>query len=377
MALISIISTNIYSPLGKTTNENFEQLLKNNSGLQLHAGNNLSEVPFYASLFDRSAYRDGSYTKFEQLLINSITGAMENCSIDLAGKNTLLIISSTKGNISLLEDEKSSSLQSKALAQRISLPASAKRVANHFNFFHQPIVISNACISGIAAMITAMRLLQAGLYEHIVVSGADIISKFILSGFESFQAISPSPCKPFDADRKGINLGEAGATVIVSAQQGSINNIKISGGAISNDANHISGPSKTGEELALAINCSLKQAGISSKEIQYVSAHGTGTMYNDEMEAKALAISGLQAVPVNSLKGYFGHTLGAAGLVESIIAMRSMQEDLVLGSQGYERNGVSVEVNISSHHRRSVINNTLKTASGFGGCNAAIIFSKQ
>lgn len=377
MALISVISTNIYSPLGKTTNENFEQLLKNNSGLQLHAGNNLSDVPFYASLFDQSAYKDGSYTKFEQLLINSITGAIENCNIDLSGKNTLLIISSTKGNISLLEEDKTSSLTSKVLAQRISLPASAKRVANHFNFFHQPIVISNACISGIAAMITAMRLLQARLYEHIVIAGADIISKFILSGFESFQAISPVPCKPFDADRKGINLGEAGATVILSTQKGTKKDIQISGGAISNDANHISGPSRTGEELALAINNSLKQAGISFKDIDYVSAHGTGTMYNDEMEAKALALSGLQAVPLNSLKGYFGHTLGAAGLVESIIAMRSMQEDLVLGSHGYERNGVSVDVNISAQHRRSVINNTLKTASGFGGCNAAIIFSKQ
>lgn len=377
MALISVISTNIYSPLGKTTTENFEQLLKNNSGLRLHAGNNLSEVPFYASLFDHSAYRDGSYTKFEQLLINSITGAMENCNIDLAGKNTLLIISSTKGNISLLEEEKESSLQSESLRKRISLPASAKLVAGHFKFFHQPLIISNACISGIAAMITAMRLLQARLYEHIVIAGADIISKFILSGFESFQAISPVPCKPFDAGRKGINLGEAGAAVILSTQKGSKQDIQISGGAISNDANHISGPSRTGEELALAINNSMKQSGISFKDIDYVSAHGTGTMYNDEMEAKALAISGLQAIPVNSLKGYFGHTLGAAGLVESIIAMRSMQEETIIGSRGYEQHGVSVELNISSQHRKAAIKNILKTASGFGGCNAAIILSKQ
>lgn len=377
MGIISVISTNIYSPLGKTTSENFEQLLKNNSGLELHTDNNLSEAPFYASLLDHSAYRDDSYTKFEQLLINSIARAMENCNKDLTGKNTLLIISSTKGNISLLQEAKESPLQPELLKKRISLPASAKLVAEHFNFFHQPLIISNACISGIAAMIAAMRLLQARLYENIVIAGADIISKFILSGFESFQAISTVPCKPFDADRKGINLGEAGATVILSTQKSFKQDIQISGGAISNDANHISGPSRTGEELALAINNSMKQAGISFKDIDYVSAHGTGTIYNDEMEAKALAISGLQAIPVNSLKGYFGHTLGAAGLVESIVAMRSMQEDTIIGSRGYERHGVSVELNISNQHRKAAIKNMLKTASGFGGCNAAIVFSKQ
>jgi 3-oxoacyl-[acyl-carrier-protein] synthase-1 len=148
------------------------------------------------------------------------------------------------------------------------------------------------------------------------------------------------------------------------------------GGSISNDANHISGPSRTGRELSFAIDQSLKEAGLSVDDMGFISAHGTATPYNDEMEAKAINLSNLESVPLNSLKGYYGHTLGAAGLIESIVSIQSLKEGLLLPTPGYIESGVTQAVNVVAELQPTKAKSFLKTASGFGGCNAAVIFGK-
>ena len=378
MTDIFISSDNIFSPVGINTAENFSQLKKNVSGIKAHDNIELSELPFYASLFEKKDNflqndLQNRYTKFERLLIASISNVLAKGNINAEDKRTVLIISSTKGNISLLETE----IYDKDLQNRISLNTSAKLVAEYFRFTNQPIVISNACISGMLAILTGMRLIQSGQYENAVVAGADVISKFVLSGFQSFQAISTSPCKPFDVARDGINLGEGAGTVVLTSNKNYSSGIKVTGGSVSNDANHISGPSRTGEELNLAITNAMKQADLSSADIDLISAHGTATIYNDEMEAKAITLAGLQSAPVNSLKGYYGHTLGAAGIIESIVSIQSLKEDTVIPSMGFQNMGVTQPVNICTSLYQSTLQNCLKTASGFGGCNAAIIFSKH
>lgn len=371
MTDVFVAADNIFSPIGMTTTENFSQLKAGISGVRQHQLPAISDESLYAALFEPDRFiPDGPYTKFEQLLLTSIGDALQRSDIDPADGKTILIVSSTKGNISLLETGIND-------PGKISLPASARKIANHFHFTHTPIVVSNACISGVLALLLAKRLLQSGQYENAVVAGADVISRFVLSGFGSFQAISPGPCKPFDAARDGINLGEGAGTIILSTRQKDQEGIRLSGGSVSNDANHISGPSRTGDELYQAISRSLRDAGRTAAEIGFISAHGTATPYNDEMEAKALTLADLQSVPVNSLKGYYGHTLGAAGLIESIVTLQSMREDLVLPSRGYEQNGVTRPLNVCSSLLHTPLNNTLKTASGFGGCNAAVLWSKQ
>ena len=374
---IFISSDNILSPIGLTTSENFSQLKQNVSGIKLHNDKSMSEQPFQAALFNNENFfannTQKNYTKFEKLLITSINDALANSNISATDKKTVLIISSTKGNISLLETE----VQSESLNKRISLNTSAKLVANHFGFSNQPVIVSNACISGMLAILTGMRLIQSGQYENAVVAGADVISKFVLSGFQSFQAISSSPCKPFDAVRDGINLGEGAGTVILTSNKNYSSGVKVTGGSVSNDANHISGPSRTGEELNLAINKALNTAALNATDIDFISAHGTATIYNDEMEAKAITLAGMRSAPVNSLKGYYGHTLGAAGLIESIISIQSLKENLVIPTRGFKNMGVTQPVNICSTLYESTLQNCLKTASGFGGCNAAMVFSKQ
>src|SRR6187399_529535 len=240
MTDVFITADNIFSPLGISSVENFEQLKISVSGVKKHDDPTMSDQPFYASLFNKkdAPLNDDTknkFTKFEKLLIASISDALQNSGVNPGDNKTILIISSTKGNISLLE----SGTPGKELKKRIALSTSAKLVADHFHFVNQPVVISNACISGVLAIITGMRMIQSGQYENAVIAGADVISKFVLSGFQSFQAISDEACKPFDAERKGINLGEAAGTVILSSNKKFAGEIKLLGGAVSNDANHI------------------------------------------------------------------------------------------------------------------------------------------
>ena len=371
---VFIIADNVYSPVGKTTAGNFACLKDNRTGVKKHADAALSPLPFYASLFGAQAAfnSDGQYTKFEALLIRSIDDALEQSTIEAGDPGTILIISTTKGNISLLETEKNSP----GFKKRVALSTSAQMIADHFGFIHTPFVISNACISGVLAILTGMRLLRAGVYKNAVIAGADVISRFILSGFQSFQALSPGVCRPFDEAHDGLNLGEGAGTVILTTDKIYAGNLKVKGGSVSNDANHISGPSRTGQELALAIKKSLEDAGISAGDIGFISTHGTGTVYNDEMEAKALAIAGLENVPLNSLKGYYGHTLGAAGLIETIVSAESVRRGLVLGTPGFARAPELYPVNASAAYKPLNATNFLKTASGFGGCNAGVIIGK-
>jgi len=373
---VFVVADNILSPIGKTTAGNFDSLKNNVSGVQEHFDMAISSRRFYASIFDKNevfieSLKTG-FTKFEQLLIASITDALKNSGVDATDQKTILIISSTKGNISLLETEKNTP----ELQKRIALSTSAKLVADHFGFCNTPIIISNACISGVMGIIIGARLLRTGQYENAMIAGADLISSFILSGFESFQALSMQVCRPFDKSRDGLNLGEGAGTLILSTNKKYQQNIKVLGGSVSNDANHISGPSRTGKELSLAIDQSLKEAGLSAGEIDFISAHGTATPYNDEMEANAINLSGLPSVPLNSLKGYYGHTLGAAGLIESIVSIQSLKEGLVLPTPGFKESGVTKPVNVVPGIQSVKARHFLKTASGFGGCNAAVVFGK-
>ena len=134
---------------------------------------------------------------------------------------------------------------------------------------------------------------------------------------------------------------------------------------------------RTGGELHQAIVKALHQAELTPDAVDFISAHGTATIYNDEMEAKAITLSGMQATPLNSLKGFYGHTLGAAGLIESVISMQSMREGVILPTMGFQTAGVSNPLNICRNKENMKLDTCLKTASGFGGCNAALIFTKN
>lgn len=377
MQQVYVVADNIVGPLGSTTRENFDQVLSGNSGIAQHHNAAYAAAPFYGAMIAShllSKWADADtkgFTRFEQLLATSVKTALQQTDITLTDARTGFIVSTTKGNIELLEQQPEGVIPPLADLQ---LFATAKKIATHFGAVNEPLVISSACISGLVAILTGKRLIESGRYDHVVVTGADVLTRFVLSGFQSFQAVSAVPCKPFDANRTGVTLGEGAATVILSREKGNAL-FSLGAGAISNDANHISGPSRTGEELAAVMQLAVNNSGLTAADIGFVSAHGTATLYNDEMEAKALHHAGLAEVPVNSLKGYYGHTLGAAGLIEAIISMQAMKAGVVLPTKGFEIPGVSMPVNVHNTLVQKTSRHFLKTVSGFGGCNAAMVFN--
>ena len=307
------------------------------------------------------------YTPAEQAALLALGEAIAASGISPANERVLIILSTTKGNIGLLGSD----------PQKCDLNHTAGVIGRHLGAAHRPLVISNACISGVSAIVIASRLIRSGAYDHVFVAGFDLLCDFIVSGFNAFKSVSPTLCRPYDAARDGLTLGEGcGAVLLTRDRTLSATGIAVAGGGISNDANHISAPSRTGDGLWYAVRAALEEAQIGATAIGLVNPHGTATVYNDEMESRALNLAGLCNVPCNSLKPYFGHTLGASGVIESITTVRELCENSCFGVKGYAQCGVPYPLDISAAHRQIRTDAALKTASGFGGCNAAVVFRR-
>jgi 3-oxoacyl-[acyl-carrier-protein] synthase-1 len=370
---VYITETNCITPIGFDVAANIKSIGNEVSGIQLHNKPKLFNVPFYASIINdvdldlafAKVTSDKNYSRLEKMMILALEPIIKKSKVVL-NERAAFLLSTTKGNVTALENQ---NIESAYLGQL------AKTVADFFEFKTEPIVVSNACVSGILAVSVAKRLIQAEMYDNIFIVAGDEVSKFILSGFNSFQAMSDLPCKPYSINRTGVTLGEAAAAVLVSSSKENAK-IKVLGDGSINDANHISGPSRTGEGLYRSIQSALAEAKINSNQIDYISAHGTATPFNDEMEAIALNRLGLENVPLNSLKGFYGHSLGASGLLETVIGIQSAQENKLFVSLGFDTIGVSQPINIIKKNEDKSIRFFLKTASGFGGCNTAVIFEK-
>lgn len=310
------------------------------------------------------------FTILENLLYYVIVGVLDGVGQVIEREKCRLIISTTKGNIDLLANPSTNS------NDELYLDVMAQKISSRIGFSKRAIVISNACISGLSSLIVGSRLIEVGDEDTIIVAGGDLISDFIFSGFESFKSLSTNLCRPYDSMRDGLILGEGVGAILLTNDKRISSGVSILGGSISNDANHISGPSRTGDGLSLAINRAISESGIKKEQLSFVNMHGTATLFNDEMESKALALSGLNDISVNGLKGYIGHTLGGAGIIETILCIKQLQENILLGTEGYELCGCSIPLVITKEHQSLEMQACLKTASGFGGCNAALVIAK-
>lgn len=379
---IFLSHNNIYSNLGQGSLRAIASVRNKKTTLQKFDGNEILPQPYWASVINDSIldqdFQDAfpetetNYTKLEKMMLLALAPVITASGLAL-DKRVGLIIATTKGNIDALDDQNPFS------ESRAYLSELGKQIQEFFGFYDVPWIISNACVSGILAVATAERLVSMGTYDHIFIVSGDLVSRFTLSGFQSFQALSSDPCKPYDTNRSGINIGELAASALVTSDPTTTcpEAICILGSASCNDANHISGPSRTGEGLYRAMLSALQSAKLEPENIDFISAHGTATVFNDEMEAIAFNRAGLQEVPVHSMKGFFGHTLGASGLLEAIIGMHSVHQDTLFASLGYETLGVSQSIKVISDTQPKTLRTFLKTASGFGGCNTAIVFEKR
>ena len=410
---VYISSSYMITSLGSGVQENFDAALQGQSGVHICLDTTKSQNPVMAGIIDPAVFEElsekydgscgfGSYTDAELLAINCVENVVGDAGLP---ERTGLVIASAKGNVAILEGrcgapqpQQVTDLQSELPTQGSKLPqcsenqsgASSRkasypqhlqenrlnRVGEFFGIDESDVYyISNACISGVSALIFARRMILSGSYDNMIVVGVDVQNRFIISGFASFKSLSSELCRPYDALRCGLNLGEACGAVMLT-KTGTSDLVAIDGGSASDDANHISGPSRTGDGLYFAMRDAMSEAGVGPADVDMLQMHGTATAYNDEMESKAAGLAGLSDVPAQSLKPYFGHTMGASGIIETILAAEELKRGIFLGVKGFGELGVPVPLNVSAENR--LITNPhhcLKTASGFGGTNAAVLLS--
>jgi 3-oxoacyl-[acyl-carrier-protein] synthase II len=324
-----------------------------------------------------AGFIDGiEFNKKESRLMQIFNLVTKNVSFDSSAR---LLFASTVGEIDLLENSLRTCRQE--LKQESTLLTTAKKVNDRLNLVKSPIVVSAACASTTSAISCALSMINSGEEDVIVVVAADIVSDFVFSGFTSLLALDNDFAKPFDENRSGLSLGEAvGYLVLVSKKYLEENKLDysfaVSGAGQSKDANHMTGPSRDGTGLCLAITRAIESANLEAQQIDMISAHGTGTKYNDSTELKAFKKVFVNPKPVFSVKGAIGHTMGSAGLAQIIVTLNSMKSNKVPQTVGCDKIDSEAQGWVGQEVQNKTIINSLVVNAGFGGVNAAIILEK-
>ncbi len=290
--------------------------------------------------------------------------------------DAFLILATTTGEIDTLERYV---LDSSGDPGDSRLDYLLKKVKTLSGVNDRGIIISAACASSSAAVAQAASMIHSGEHDCVLVIACDCVSEFVMAGFSSLMALDKDMAHPFDANRKGLSLGEAAGFILLMNKTRAIRENRpiigeIAAWGLTNDANHMTGPSRDGKGLALAIQKALRLADVSASNVGCISAHGTGTLYNDSMEMKAFkTVFGTRALPTYSIKGGTGHTMGAAGLVEIVVALQSLKKGIVPPTVNVRDVDDEAQGWVSSES--SVFDGavTITTNSGFGGINAALM----
>lgn len=233
--------------------------------------------------------------------------------------------------------------------------------------------ISTACSSSAKVFASAARYIEAGVADAAVVGGVDSLCLTTLHGFTSLQLVSDEPCRPFDAARKGMSIGEAAGYALLEnvASRG----LALVGYGESSDAYHMSTPQPEGEGALAAMRQALGRAGLEPAAIDYVNAHGTATPANDRAEDRALVRLFGNKVPVSSTKGWTGHTLGAAGIIEAIVCFLALEHGLIPGTLNSSAVEPGLESEVVLQNRSAPLRYALSNSFGFGGSNCSLVFA--
>lgn len=286
-----------------------------------------------------------------------------------AAGDAALVLATTKGDLSGVVGRGTGL----GLPQRL-----ARRLATDLGTRGTPAAVSCACASGLSALALAGRWIRQGEAERVLVVGTDALSEFILRGFSCLLALDEGPCRPFDKDRAGLSLGEAAGAILLTGREEQSLGIEVAGWGESNDANHITGPSRDGTGLYLAASRALRRAGAGPGEVDYIHLHGTGTVYNDAMEGRALVrLFAEGSPPASGTKAQTGHTLGAAGVIESLIAIEVLERGRAPGNVGLAEPDLDPRIDLlRAEAALASPRVALKVSAGFGGINAAMVFRR-
>jgi len=316
--------------------------------------------------------------KNKSLIIQMLTPLLTNIAPKIPN-DAFVILATTTGEIEILQTH----IFSRKTEIKQSLPGNLlKKAISLAGTCGKGMVISAACASSSAAVAKAASMIRNRELDSVLVVACDCVSEFVTAGFSSLMALDRDKAKPFDKNRHGLSLGEAAGYMLLMSEERAAKEKwpvigEIAGWGLTNDANHITGPSKDGSGLSKAIRSALNSAGVSENAMGSISAHGTGTVYNDSMEMTAIKkVFGNRPIPVYSVKGGTGHTMGAAGMLEIIISFRSLDSKIVPPTVNLRDIDREAEGWVSSRSQSLERPVTLSTNSGFGGVNSALVLKK-
>jgi 3-oxoacyl-[acyl-carrier-protein] synthase II len=325
---------------------------------------------------DKAALVPGLDPDADETLVMQMVRPLIQKSASMLPEDALLLLATTNGEIDVLERFV---LQGAPDARGSRPDRLASKIQTLCGLKEPGVVVCAACASSSAAVAQGAAMIRDGDRDCVLVVASDNVSEFVAAGFSSLMALDRDMARPFDKSRKGMSLGEAAAFVLLmsnarASREGRPVYAEIAGWGLSSDANHITGPSRDGSGLALALRKALQSADVAAEEVGSISAHGTGTEYNDSMEMKAFkSVFTGRSIPTYSLKGGIGHTMGTAGLVDIIVAIETLREQAVPPTVNL-RDVADEAVGWASPgprgHEGAV---TVSTNSGFGGVNCAVV----
>ena len=393
---IFITGFGIVSAAGLNTGEVYHSLSNRKSGIgpanllqTIHKSDiPVGEIPLSNNELKKrlGLSSDRAITRTTLLGLHAAKEAIDHAGIsDMTTCKTGLVSASTVGGMSSSElywDEYQKTDVYDDYILRHDLGVSTEQIAQYFGIKDYISTVSTACSSSANALMLGVRLIKNGTVDRVIAGGTDALSKFTLNGFNSLMILDREISKPYDRDRKGLNLGEGAAYIVLESEElvkktGKPTHGKILGFANTNDSFHQTASSEDGYGCFLSMEAALQMAGLAPSDIDYINVHGTGTPNNDETEGKAiLNLFGEDLPPFSSTKPFTGHTLGAAGAVEAVIALLTIQHQVIFPNLNFCNPIESVGLVPVTELTNSEIDNVLSNSLGFGGNDSSLIIGR-
>lgn len=394
---VAITGMGIISSIGNNVEENYRALVQTQAGIskisnidtrhrdEIKVGEIKTTNESFFSQLHLPVTND--YSRTTILGIIAAQEAVKNAGItDMQAHKTGLISATSVGGMDYTERyyyDYANSAKHRRYIDAHPVGASTQRIAEHLNIADYVTTISTACSSSANAIMLGARLIKAGMLDRVVVGGTDCLSKFTINGFKTLMILSDTDCTPFDENRKGLNLGEGAAFLVLESdqvikQENKVVMARLTGYGNANDAYHQTASSENGDGATLAMQKAFKIAAISPKEIQYINAHGTATPNNDLSEGKAIKrIFGEQIPAFSSTKAYTGHTLAAAGAIEAVYSILSLQYQVIFPNLNFHTPIEALDLIPVTQLQNRSIEHVLSNSFGFGGNCSTLIFSKS
>lgn len=394
---VAITGMGIISSIGNSVEENFNALIQQQTGisrLENFSSKHVNEIKVGEIKLTNEQLveqlklsQENTFTRTALLGAFAAKQAVENAGItDVNEYKTGLISSTSVGGMDFTEKHFYEYLTDDSLAKYITshdAGDSSNKIAEYLRLNGFVSTISTACSSAANAVMLGVRLINSGKLDRVIVGGTDALSKFTINGFKTLMILSDTYNQPFDDNRKGLNLGEAAAYLVLESEEMIQKTNKkvlayVSGFGNANDAFHQTASSENGEGAFLAMKKAFKTSGLEPKDIDYINVHGTATPNNDLSEGRAIVRLFENQIPdFSSTKPYTGHTLAAAAAIEAVFSILAIQNNKIYPNLNFETPMQEFDLIPNTEVKSKEINHVLSNSFGFGGNCSTLIFSKN